>query len=248
MKFNKKHAVSVLLTAVMSISVCGTALAKDNADLSGGDNPTITVPGDNDPMVDGGSGGGGGYSLRYGNTLKEEEEPFIDVDEDDWFYEDVVYVYKNGLMSGTSDNEFSPYHSLTRGMAAAILYRLAGSPQVEYDDVFDDLEDGQWYTDGMIWAVNEGIIAGYGDGTCGPEKLVTIEQLASILYRYAGSPATDAERLSKKAILGEISDYAVPAMEWAAENGMLYGEPIRPTAPASRAETARMFTVLAKMK
>ena len=57
MKFNKKHAVSVLLTAVMSISVCGTALAKDNADLSGGDNPTITVPGDNDPMVDGGSGG-----------------------------------------------------------------------------------------------------------------------------------------------------------------------------------------------
>lgn len=248
MKFNKKHTVSVLLSAVISISACGTALAKDSAELRGSDNPPVVVPDDNDDIVDGGSGGGGGYSLRYGNTLKEEEEPFIDVDEDDWFYEDVVYVYKNGLMSGTSDTEFSPYHSLTRGMAASILYRLAGSPEVEYISVFDDLEDGKWYTDGMLWAVNEDIIAGYGDGTCGPENLVTIEQLASILYRYAGSPETDGGKISKKAIVGVISDYAIPAMEWAAENGMLYGEPINPAAPASRAETARMFTVLAKMK
>lgn len=238
MKFNKKYAVSVLLTLTMSISACNIAFAVDNPDLS-----------DNEEIIDNdGKGSGGGYSLGYGNATKKEKEPFIDVDEDDWFYEDVVYVYQNGIMSGTSETTFSPYLSLTRGMVASMLYRMAGEPAVEYNDVFTDLEDGQWYTDGMIWAINEGIIAGFGDGTCGPEKLITIEQLAAILYRYAGYPAADGEKLSKKPIAGTITEYAIPAMEWAAENGMLYGEPISPTNPASRAEAARMFTVLAGLK
>lgn len=239
MKKILKKAVALILTAAMSLSICLVSFASVDSD--------ITVPGgDSDITVSG--GGGGGFSLSYGNAVKEEEkEPFIDVEPDDWFYDYVVYVYQNGYMSGTSDTEFSPYNSLTRGMVASILYRMAGSPAVEYEKLFDDLEDGQWYTDGMIWAVQEGIIAGYGDGTCGPEKLVTVEQLASILYRHAGYPETDNEALSKKAVYGNISDYAYSAMEWAAENGMLYGEPVRPGYPATRAEAAMMFAKFDQM-
>lgn len=242
MKKHLKNVLILMLSAVMSLSISFVSFAGQDSD--------ITVPGgDSDITVGGGSGGGGGHSLPYGNSSKDlEEEPFIDVDKGDWFYDYVVYVYKKGYMSGTSATEFSPYHSLTRGMVASILYRMEGSPAVEFEELFDDLEDGQWYTDGMIWAVKEGIIAGYGDGTCGPEKLVTIEQLASILYRHAGQPDTDNEALSKKAVYGNISDYAYPAMEWAATNGMLYGEPVRPGYPANRAEAAMMFTKFDQMK
>lgn len=244
MKKSLKYVVSLLLAAAMSVSSLGLAFAADNDDINVPDH-------DNDDIVSGDEndgGGGGGYSLSYGNQLKEEEEPFIDVEPDDWFYDYVVYVYKNGYMAGTSDTEFSPNNTLTRGMVATILYRMAGEPAVEYSTVFTDLADEQWYTDGMIWAINEGIIAGYGDGTCRPEALITIEQLASILYRHAGSPEISEITISHIPGYEDISDYAVDAMQWADDNGMLRGEALRPGYAASRAEAAMMFTIFDQNK
>lgn len=241
MKKGIKYAVSLLLAAAVSVSSFGVAFAE---------NDPIEVPGDNDDIVagDGGGSSGGGFSLSYGHALDEEEEPFVDVEPDDWFYDYVVYVYKNGYMSGTSETEFSPNHTLTRGMVASILYRMEGEPAVEYRDLFTDLEDGQWYTNGMLWAVEEGIIAGFGDGTCRPEVLITIEQLAAILYRYAGSPTVDEITISHIPGFDNISDYAVDAMQWADDNGMLRGETLRPGYAASRAEAAMMFTIFDQNK
>ena len=248
MKKILRLAVSTALIAVMTLSAGSIALAgNDFTDVEGGSSqgggPDFVV----DDSSNSGSSGGG-FSLSYGHALDEEEEPFVDVDPDDWFYDDVVYVYKNGYMSGTSDTEFSPNHTLTRGMVATILYRMEGEPAVEYSDLFTDLEDGQWYTDGMLWAVEEGIIAGFGDGTCRPEALITIEQLASILYRHAGSPEISEITIEHIPGYEDISDYAVDAMQWADDNGMLRGEVLRPGYAASRAEAAMMFTIFDQNK
>lgn len=172
--------------------------------------------------------------------------PFRDIQSSDWFYRYVLDVYSKGLMSGTSDTEFAPSATLTRGMVASILYRMEGNPAVTVSNTFTDLSDGQWYTNGVLWAAQERILSGYGDGRCGPNDAVTVEQLSSILYRYAGSPTVRVSLQDLSGYTGKeaVSEYAQNAVAWAAQQGMLHGTDLHPTVAATRAEAAQMFSLM----
>ena len=111
--------------------------------------------------------------------------PFGDVQSTDWYYDEVQYVYENGLMSGTSATTFSPDATTTRGMIVTILHRLEGTPAVSTSGTFADVAAGQYYTDAVEWASANGIVGGYGNGRFGPNDPITREQLAAMMYRYA---------------------------------------------------------------
>ena len=118
-------------------------------------------------------------------------EPFPDVDENDWFYDEVVYVYENGLMNGVENNQFAPNTATNRAMLATILYRLAGQPDVSGDLPFTDVAAGTWYTDAVLWAAQNGIVNGLGENTFAPMNTLTREQLVTMLYRYAEAEGYD---------------------------------------------------------
>ena len=178
------------------------------------------------------------------NKTEGKNNPFKDIASDSWYYDYALDVYEKGLMAGTADDMFSPDATLTRGMVASIVYRMEGSPKVEYKTLFTDIPDGQWYTSGVIWAAENGIIAGYGNGLCGPNDSVTVEQLASILYRYSGSPSADLSVLDKYSDMSIISDYAKASMAWAVSKNMTEGLQLHSNTAATRAEAAKMFSIL----
>lgn len=176
--------------------------------------------------------------------------PFTDVNEGDWFYNDVMFVYQNGLMAGTSDTTFSPNAPITRAQAAVIFYRMAGSPEVTGDSAFTDVENGPgtaWYYNAVLWAQQNGIVAGYGDGTFHPGTNITREQLAVIFYNYAklkGYDVSAVNDLSGFTDAGDVSDWALPAMRWAVGSGIMggYGDGILgPQGTATRAQVAAML-------
>ena len=176
--------------------------------------------------------------------------PFTDVNEGDWFYNDVMFVYQNGLMAGTSDTTFSPNAPITRAQAAVIFYRMAGSPEVTGDSAFTDVENGPgtaWYYNAVLWAQQNGIVSGYGDGTFRPGTNITREQLAVIFYNYAkhkGYDVSATNDLSGFTDAGDVSDWALPAMRWAVGSGIMggYGDGILgPQGTATRAQVAAML-------
>ena len=171
---------------------------------------------------------------------------FRDVDEDAWYHEAVDYALDNGLMSGVSDREFAPGSTLTRAMVAQMLYSLEGKPAAGRAD-FADVAEGAWYADAISWAASEGIVSGYGD-TFGPNDPITREQLAAILYRYAQNEGYKTSQSGKGTEgyldASSISSYAVKAMDWAVNAGLLSGKgnnTLAPTAGATRAEVAQIF-------
>ena len=112
-----------------------------------------------------------------------EDTGFSDVAADAWYADAVTYVRDNGLMSGTSDTTFTPGGTMTRGMLVTTLYRMAGSPSLENEDLgypFADVPGDAWYADGVYWARTEGVVGGYGNNTFGPDDPVTREQAAAI--------------------------------------------------------------------
>ena len=210
-----------------------------------------------------GSGGGTGTIPGQGATGPSEpgdtttgsqppgESWFQDVNLGDWFYDNVRYVYQNGLMNGTSTSPmlFDPNGTLTRGMIVTILYRQAGSPSVSgLENPFSDVPGGQWYTDGVIWAADKGVVEGFGDGLYGPERNVTREQLAAILFRYAQFlgkvPGNSLEGALSFADAASIADYAKDAALFCSNNGIITGKPgnlFDPQGNATRAEAAAML-------
>ena len=121
-------------------------------------------------------------------TLEPEPDetlPFLDVDEDAWYYDAVCYVYGAGLFQGTSGTTFGPDDTMTRSMTATVLYRLSGETYTGTAATFGDMAAGAWYGTGVSWAAAREIAKGYGDGRFGVNDPVTREQLAAILYRYA---------------------------------------------------------------
>lgn len=159
-----------------------------------------------------------------------------------WYHEAVDYVLQNGLMNGYSGSLFGPDDNLSRAQLAQILFRIAGSPAADDLMIFSDVAGGAWYAGAVQWAVNQGIAGGYGNGMFGPDDPITREQLAVMLWRYAGSPAAGKELLFDDA--GEISDFALEAMRWAVENGILdgYGDGrLDPKGLATRAQIAQML-------
>ena len=173
--------------------------------------------------------------------------PFTDVSEKDWFYSDVMFVYENGLMLGTSKALFSPHGTATRGMMATILWRMEGSPAPKGKNSFTDVEAGKWYADAITWTAENGIFAGYGKDKFGPDDPITREQLAAIFYRYAdykGYDLTVKGNLDTFKDADKITDYAKTAMQWAVGSGLVKGKSgnlLDPQGTATRAEIAAML-------
>ena len=188
------------------------------------------------------------YALwRVDKNPNTGANPFTDVSEKDWFYGDVMFVYENGLMLGTSKTLFSPHGTATRGMMATILWRMEGSPAPKGKNSFTDVEAGKWYADAITWTAENGIFAGYGKDKFGPDDPITREQLAAIFYRYAdykGYDLTVKGNLDKFKDADKITDYAKTAMQWAVGSGLVKGKSgnlLDPQGTATRAEIAAML-------
>ena len=174
---------------------------------------------------------------------------FSDVPESAWYAEAVGFVRDAGLMSGTGEDAFAPNGTMTRAMLATVLYRKEGSPAVEGEIPFRDVAPGQWYSDAILWAGRNGIVGGYGDGLFGTNDNVTRQDMAAILWRYAGKPAAKAE--AGFADVSSISSYAADAVNWARENGVLSGRDgnrFDPLGFAVRAELAAVLMNYVKME
>ena len=180
----------------------------------------------------------------------EETEPisFLDVKERDWFYDAVSYAVENGLMSGMSEDIFSPNTPLTREMLAVVLYNVEGQPESTEANTFTDVKGDMWYTDAILWANENGIVAGYDNGAYGVGDFITREQFAAILYRYAQFKGYDTTQggmaVREFSDYENISDYARPAMAWAVNAGIMGGMDdgtLMPQGKATRAEAATML-------
>ncbi|WP_302772667.1 S-layer homology domain-containing protein [Anaerotignum lactatifermentans] len=181
-------------------------------------------------------------------TEETETISFKDVKESDWFYDAVSYAVENGLMSGMSKDIFAPNTPLTREMLAVVLYNVEGQPGSTEADTFTDVKGNMWYTDAILWANENGIVAGYDNGAYGVGDLITREQFATILYRYAQFKGYDTTQggmaVREFSDYENISDYARPAMAWAVNAGIMGGMDdgtLMPQGKATRAEAATML-------
>ena len=184
-----------------------------------------------------------------GNISDESQEmKFKDVSPNDWFYSSVMYVNKNGLMTGLNETEFGPVQSLARAQFAMILYRMNGSPAVDYTNKFKDVAAGIWYTDPIMWASNKGVVTGYSNGNFGPGDNINREQMAVMMYRYAKTQGYD---VSASVELGNykdganVSGFAKQAMQWCVAEGIITGKyngtQLDPQGNAIRAECATII-------
>ena len=185
-------------------------------------------------------------TATFVETEAPVDEPFLDVNEGDWFYDAVAYAYENGLMDGVGGNRFAPNSETTRAQLVTILYRLEGEPAVTGEAGFDDVAAGQWYTDAVIWAAANDIVNGIGDNQFGPENTLTREQLVTMLYRYAqnkGYDVTASADLSGYPDAGQIQSWAQEAMTWAVAEGIVEGMDgnLNPAGHATRAQIATIL-------
>ena len=174
-------------------------------------------------------------------------EPFLDVNEGDWFYDAVAHAYENGLMDGVGGNRFAPNSATTRAQLVTILYRLEGQPAVSGDLPFTDVEAGTWYTNAVGWAAQNGIVNGVGDDTFAPGNDLTREQLVTILYRYAEAKGYDVSASADLAGYPdgeEIQAYAREAMAWAVAENIIQGMEDDTLKPAGNASRAQIATIL----
>ncbi len=172
--------------------------------------------------------------------------PFRDVATVHWFYDEVRYVWDSGLMQGTGADTFGPDVTTTRAQLVTTLYRLAGQPAVAGANPFADAT-AAWYADAVAWASQNGIVEGYSATQFGPEDVVTREQLAAILYRYAGCAGYDQTGLGSLAGFadgGAVSGWARQAMTWAVGRGLIHGvgSLADPQGSATRAQLAAVIT------
>ena len=171
---------------------------------------------------------------RCGEKLGEDPTPtedactpFTDIDQSAWYHDGVHYMIENGMMNGVGNGMFEPNGSVTRAMLVTILYRQAGSPSVEgKTNPFIDVKPNKYYTDAVIWAFHNGIVNGTTPTTFEPEEPVTREQIATILYRQAGSPAVTETDLSHFLDASDVSSYAANAVRWAVSEGVIKGSKI----------------------
>ena len=174
--------------------------------------------------------------------------PFTDVSSTAWYYDAVVYAWENDLMTGTSAATFAPGMTTDRAMLATLLWRLEGSPSVDYLMDFDDVAEGLWYSEAVRWAASEGVVTGVGDGSSfAPTGAITREQMAVMLYRYAqykGYDVTGSADLSGYADADSVSSWAEYAVAWAVDAGLISGvgnNTLNPQGSATRAEIATIL-------
>ena len=174
--------------------------------------------------------------------------PFTDVGMGSWFYDNVKYCYDNGLMIGSDVNSFAPEGTVSRGQVVTVLYRLDDTPSVSGQNCpFTDI-DTCWCKDAVIWGYNAGVVMGYDDNTFRPDECVTREQLAAFVYRYANDGSSAKAELSDFTDAGLVSDYAIPAMSWCVNKGVVIGMgdgTLYPQGCSTRAQFAAMISRLA---
>ena len=147
---------------------------------------------------------------------------FTDVEENGWYHTGVDFMVKNGFMNGVADDAFDVDGNLTRAQLVTILYRIAGEPESTATNPFADVADGQWYTNAVIWAAENGIVKGVNTTTFAPNDQITREQIATILFRYAKAEKVEG-KLAGFPDAEKVSDYAADAMAWAVEQGLING-------------------------
>lgn len=173
--------------------------------------------------------------------------PFADVPSGSWYYDDVAYVYDTGLMTGLTATAFGPNLSTTRGMIVTILWRMENEPAAKHGCPFADVRRGSYYEQAIAWASENGIVTGFDASTFAPDRAITREQLAAILFRFAAYRGMDAvtlrENLSSFQDQAAISAYAVSALNWAVGEGLMQGtgDKLEPTGSATRAQVAAML-------
>ncbi|MBQ3404252.1 MAG: carbohydrate-binding domain-containing protein [Oscillospiraceae bacterium] len=228
-------------------------------DLKAGETYTLYIDGEAvaeaETLEGSGQGGfdpdtGGGHSgQEHGQQGgAQTSDDYYDVDSGSWYADAVRNVTEKGLMNGVAEDKFDPQGTTTRAMIVTILYRLEGEPEVEGENAFDDVEEGQWYTDAVVWANSNEIVNGYGEGKFGPTDNITREQFAAILYRYAQFKGYDVSVGEDTNILSyndasDISEWAMPAMQWACGAGLMQGDnnSLLPGDNATRAQAAALF-------
>lgn len=225
---------------------------------------SASVPGDDDDDSGSSSGGSGGSSGSSGGSSGSREEDdasgggdavspvdsLADVSESDWYYEAVSYATGAGIMSGVSETEFAPNATLTRSMAAQMLWALEGKPDLPDGNLgypYADVIPGSWYVDAVYWVRQQGIITGYNAEQFAPDAPLTREQLCLILYNYAkwaGYDVSGGVALGGYADADSASAWAVEALEWAVDAGLISGRggnTLAPAGTATRAEIAQIF-------
>lgn len=193
----------------------------------------------------------------YGKTIRMEltvtpggencpSDQFVDVDPELWYHEAIDYVVRNGLMNGIGNGKFDPSGLTTRSMIVTILWRLEGQPTGEQEVRFEDVMDGEWYTQAIRWAAGEGIVGGYGNGLFGPGDPITREQLATILYRYETykGGTYDGSFSLEFSDVDEVSTWAYEGLSWCNMKGIVTGKGqgiLDPQGKAQRSEAATML-------
>ena len=185
-------------------------------------------------------------STRIEVEFTDGKLPFTDVHETDWFYNDVLFVYEEGLFAGTSDTTFSPNAAMTRAMLVTVLYRLEGQPAVNGRSGFSDVQYNGYYEDAVTWAADNGIVNGTSASTFSPNANVTREQMAAILYRYAQYKKYNtaaSSGLNGFTDHASVSGYAAASLEWAVAEKLINGSAgkLMPTGNATRAQVAAIL-------
>ena len=151
---------------------------------------------------------------------------FTDVKADDWYADEIKWVYDEGLMDGVGGDSFAPETTTTRAMLVTILWRLEGKPAPAAANPFTDVPAGEWYTEAVVWAAENKIVEGYGANLFGPTDELTREQMVTILYRYAQYKEYDVETegdLSAYTDAAHVSGYAIEPLRWACGVGLIQG-------------------------
>lgn len=172
--------------------------------------------------------------------------PFVDVSKTDWFYNDVKYVWQHDIMNGVSDTKFAPETPMTRAMFVTVLYRLEGSPDVTgmATPPFTDIgaKNFDWAYNAIVWAYNTGVTKGTSATTFAPGVAISRQEIVTMLYRYAGSPA-----VSGSPIFGDssvISSWARDAVQWAKSLGIVNGYPNGNFGPVNATTRGQMAAMI----
>jgi len=174
-------------------------------------------------------------------TTAADVSPYKDVKTSRWSYADIMYVTEKGLMNGTTADKFAPAETMTRAMVVTVLYRLQGEPETQYKSTFTDVKNNKWFTDAVIWAAENKIVEGKGNGIFAPTETITREQLAAIIQRYAPMEYIITEEtadITHYADYKRVHDYAREALSRANAIGLITGKTADTLAPREDADFA----------